>query len=127
MASKSRFVKAEEFAGKGLVIEILAVEKIKKGKFGETLQVKLLDVKDNKERLWGITGQRAGAAVMSMMAKGIKRMVIWTKGRGMNTQYFAKPVGTRDMALRPIQDGIRSKDHRQKRKVKSTGGRKAKR
>ena len=92
---KSKFVRADEFAGKGKTIEILEIEDDVKGKFGDTIQVKLREVETNAERIWSISGIRATNALLPLVERGIKRIHVWTTGTGTNTMYYAKEAGAK--------------------------------
>lgn len=95
MARKSKFVRAEEFAGKGTSIEILDVDPEVDGKFGPAVQIKCRDPKNEMERIWNTGSIRALRAVSPLFEKGITLMHVWTTGKGMDTQYFAEEVGRR--------------------------------
>jgi hypothetical protein len=92
---KSKFVRADEFAGKGKTIEILEIEDDVKGKFGDTIQVKLREAETNAERIWSISGIRATNALLPLVERGIKRIHVWTTGTGTNTMYYAKEAGAK--------------------------------
>ena len=88
-------MRADEFAGKGKTIEILEIEDNVKGKFGDTIQVKLREVETNAERIWSISGIRATNALLPLVERGIKRIHVWTTGTGTNTMYYAKEAGAK--------------------------------
>lgn len=93
MARKSKFVRAEEFAGKGKSIEMLEVDTEVDGKFGPSVQIKLREPNNEKERIWNTGSIRALRAISPLFEKGITMMHVWTTGKGMDTQYYAKEVG----------------------------------
>lgn len=93
MIENSKFITAEEFAGKGIAVEILDVEKDVKTKIGKCIQFKVYDFKTKRERIWNTNSKRAIKAIMPLLARNIAKMLIWKKGRGMDTQYYAKPLG----------------------------------
>jgi hypothetical protein len=93
MAQKSKFVRAEEFAGKGKTIEILDVDTEGNGKFGPAVQIKLREPTNEKEGIWNTGSIRALSAISPLFEKGITLMHVWTTGQGMDTQYYAKEMG----------------------------------
>ena len=93
MARKSKFVRAEEFAGKGKTIEILDVDTEVDGTFGPSVQIKFREPKNEKERIWNTGSIRALRAISPLYETGITLMHVWTTGKGMDTQYYAKEVG----------------------------------
>jgi hypothetical protein len=93
MAKKFKFVKAEEFAGKGKSIEILDVDTEADGKFGPSVQIRLREPRSENERIWNVSSIRALKAISPLFEKGITLMHVWTTGKGMDTQYYAKEVG----------------------------------
>ena len=94
MARKAKFVRAEEFAGKGKTIEILDVDTEVDGKFGPSVQIKFREPKNENERIWNTGSIRALSAISPLFEKGIMLMHVWTTGKGMDTQYYAKEVGS---------------------------------
>jgi hypothetical protein len=92
IAEGSKFVSSEEFAGKGLFVEILDVEKRSKGKYGPGFTIKLLDYKSNRERIWNTNSITALRAILRLMEQGVTRMHIFKTGRGTDTRYYAKPA-----------------------------------
>ena len=90
IAEGSKFVSSEEFAGKGLFVEILDVEKRSKGKYGPGFTIKLLDCKSNKERIWNTNSITALRAILRLVEQGVTRMHIFKTGRGTDTRYYAK-------------------------------------
>jgi hypothetical protein len=95
MAQKFKFVRADEFAGKGKSIEILDVDTEVNGKFGPSVQIKLKEPRSENERIWNVSSIRALKAISPLFEKGITLMHVWTTGKGMDTQYYAKEVGGR--------------------------------
>ena len=93
MAQQLKFVRAEEFAGKGKSIEILDVNTEVDGKFGPSVQIKLREPKNERERIWNTGSVRALKAISPLFEKGITLMHVWTTGKGMDTQYYAKELG----------------------------------
>lgn len=93
MARKLKFVRAEEFAGKGKSIEILDVDTEVDGKFGPSVQIKLREPKSERERIWNISSIRALKAISPLLEKGITFMHVWKTGEDKDTQYYAKEVG----------------------------------
>ena len=47
-----QYANSEDFAGRGLLVDILDIEKRKKGKYGPGITIKFLDCKSNRERIW---------------------------------------------------------------------------
>jgi hypothetical protein len=93
MARKLKFVRAEEFAGKGKFVEILDVDTEAEGKFGPSVQIRLREPKNGIERIWNVSSVRALKAISPLLENGISLMRVWTTGNGMDTQYFAEEVG----------------------------------
>lgn len=93
MTKKFKFVRAEEFAGKGKSIEVLDVDTEVDGKFGPTVQIRLREPRSENERIWNVSSVRALKAISPLFEKGITLMHVWTTGKGMDTQYYAKEVG----------------------------------
>ncbi len=92
LAESSKYVNSEEFAGRGLLVEILGVEKRKKGLYGPGFTIKLLDCKSNKERIWNTKSITALRAIQNIMRQGFSRIQIWKTGRGQDARYCAKGV-----------------------------------
>jgi hypothetical protein len=92
LAESSKYVSSEEFAGKGLLVEILGIEKRKKGKFGPGFTISLLDCKLNKERIWNTNSMGALRAIINVIKQGFERMQIWKIGRDQDTRYYAKGI-----------------------------------
>ena len=107
MARKSKFVRAEEFAGKGKSIEILDVDTEVDGKFGPAVQIKFKEPKNEMERIWNTGSIRALSAISPLFEKGITLMHVWTTGKGMDTQYYAREVERREGKMKKGQ-GLRS-------------------
>lgn len=95
MAQKLKFVRTEEFGGKGKSIEILDVDTEVDGKFGPSVQIKLREPNNEKERIWNTGSIRALRTISPLFEKGITLMHVWTTGKGMDTQYFAEEIGRR--------------------------------
>jgi hypothetical protein len=93
IAHKSKFIKAEEFAGKGKILEILDIDTEANGKFGESVQFKFREPKNNTERIWNTSSTRALRAVTPLLEKGISLIHVWTTGTGTDTMYYAKEAG----------------------------------
>jgi hypothetical protein len=78
--------------GRGLLVDILDIEKRKKGKYGPGVTIKFLDCKSNRERIWNTSSIAALRAIGRLLEQGITRMYIWKTGRERDTRYYAKPV-----------------------------------
>jgi hypothetical protein len=89
---KSKFVRVDEFAGKGKTIEILEIENDPNGRFGDTIQIKFREPKTNTERIWSTSSIRAINAIYPLVERGVTLIHVWTVGKGMDTQYYAKEV-----------------------------------
>ncbi len=103
MARKSKFVRAQEFAGKGKTLEILDLEDDVKGKFGDTLQIKLREPETNTERIWSTSSIRAINAIYPLIKRGVTLIHVWTTGIDMDTQYYAKEVGSQGSKVKKGQ------------------------
>ena len=90
MAKKSKVVRAEEFAGKGKIMEVLDVDTEANGKFGESVHIKFREPETKNERIWNTSSIRALTAVSPLLEKGITLLHIWTTGTGMDTMYYAE-------------------------------------
>ena len=89
IAQKSKFVSANEFAGNGKTLDILDYSNAD-GKYGPVLQVKFRDPRNNRERIWNISGVRAAKAIEPLLQQDIRLMHVWTTGNGTDTMYYAK-------------------------------------
>ena len=94
MARKSKFVRAQEFTGKGKTLQILDVEDDVNGKFGDSIQIKLREPETNTERIWSTSSIRALNAIYPLIKRGVTLIHVWTTGKDMDTQYYAKEVGS---------------------------------
>jgi hypothetical protein len=109
MAQKFKFVRAEEFAGKGKSMEILEVDTEVDGKFGPAVQIKLREPHDAKERIWNTSSIRALKAISPLIERGATLMRVWTTGKGMDTQYFAEEI---ERLGSKVEKSRRKRNHR---------------
>jgi len=97
-AKKSKFVRAEEFAGKGKTLEVLDVEYDVNGKFGDTIQIKFKEPKTNTERIRSTWSIRAINAIYPLLEQGVLLMHVWTTGKAMDSMYYADDAKHRKVA-----------------------------
>jgi hypothetical protein len=107
----SQYATSEDFAGRGLLVQILDIEKRKKGKYGPGVTIKFLDCKSNRERIWNTGSIAALRAIGRLLEQGITRMYIWKTGRERDTRYYAKPAEAATQ-----KDNVRTKLLQKKRR-----------
>jgi hypothetical protein len=92
MAEKSKYIKPDEFAGAGKIIDILDVDPDAISKYGPVVQFAVKEPKTNRDRIWPCTSIRALTAINPLLEKGKRLIHVWTTGTGTDKMYYAEAV-----------------------------------
>lgn len=113
IASRSFYARSDDFSGKGLLVEVLAMEPRddKDSDFGPGVTIKFLNCKTNKEQLWSTSSIGAIRIIVNLIERGITRMHIRKTGRDRDTRYHITPA-------EKISQKARISTHKMRKKFK---------
>jgi hypothetical protein len=125
-ANKKDFIKAEEFAGEGKIIQILKYENTEAhGDFQPGIQFTCREPETGQERLWTTSSTRAIEAVEPYVERGVDMIRVYKTGTNKNnTYYFAEEVNDGHSSKSSTTAAATPKKRKKKSVTTTTAGKK---